>query len=300
MVNAPTIEDVIRNVVMDSCIVQDDQRWSVVTLADEAVKEIDYPFAIDRAGMDLGVQLLRPKVQCAEYRARAVLGRSRGMRLTAWRPRILYRRRGAETGLVKIDQPDNPLTGRLTRKRQRVLPSDKFFLGALFLSEKRGRLNDRPRCNQSIEQRPQRTGKGRLTNGFNGLGDTSQTQRLATGDGVCGIQPLLGQTQRTTANVTAQLTDDTPLAPPLNPVVHHLRGNHQSHGNLIGRVALGHAQQSSCSTTNILMTTIQCQLLQRKSFRHIECQRAFRIGLGHQQSPSGSQIALLSSFQYSS
>lgn len=160
VVNKPAIKDVIRDIVMDTCIVEDDQCRSFVTLADDAVKEVDDPFAIDRAGMDLGVQLLRPKIQCAQYGARTVLGGLRGMRLTARRPRTLHRRRGTETGLVKINQPDNPLTGRLTRQRQCVLSVEELVFGPFFFSEKRVRLNDSPRAIKPLRKVPNEQGRG--------------------------------------------------------------------------------------------------------------------------------------------
>lgn len=160
MVNEPAIKDVIRNVVMDARIIQNDQRRSLVALADDAVEEVDHPFAIDGAAMDFGVQLPRPEIQCAEYGTRAVLGGFRGMRLTARRPGTLYRRRGAETGLVKVDQPDNTLGGGLTRQRQRVLPGEEFFFGPLFLSEKRVRLNDSPRAINPLRKVPNEQGRG--------------------------------------------------------------------------------------------------------------------------------------------
>jgi hypothetical protein len=159
VVNEPAIEDVVRNVVMDACIVQNDQRRSFVALADDAVKEVDHAFAIDGAAMDFGVQLVRPEVQSAEYGTRTVLGGFRGMRFTTRRPRTLYRRRGAETGLVKVDQPDSTLRVCLTRKRQRVLPSEEFVFGALFLSEKRVRLNDSPRAINPLRRVPNEQGR---------------------------------------------------------------------------------------------------------------------------------------------
>lgn len=160
VVNQPAIENVGRNVVMDARIIQNNQRRSFVALADDTVQEIDDPLAIDGAGMDFRVQLLRPKIQCAEYGARTVLGRFRRMRLAAWRPRALYRRRGTETGLVEVDQSDDTLSGGLARQRQRVLPSEKFVFGALFLSEKRVRLNDRSRAINPLRKVPNEQGSG--------------------------------------------------------------------------------------------------------------------------------------------
>jgi hypothetical protein len=48
------------------------------------------------------------------------------------------------------------------------------------------------------------------------------------------------------------------------------------------------------------MPVIQRQLFQRQQLLAIQRQRTFRIGLGHRQSPSGSKMAGLSSFQYGS
>jgi len=160
MVNEPTIEDVLRNVVVDAGVIQNDQRRSVVALADDAVEKVDHAFAIDRAGMDLRVQLLRPEIQCSEHGACAVLRRFGGMGLAARGPRPLYRRRGTEAGLIEVDQPDDAFVGRSTATRQSVLSCDELVFGALFLSEKRVRLNDRPRAISPLRSVPSEHGRG--------------------------------------------------------------------------------------------------------------------------------------------
>ncbi len=134
VINEPAVENVLGNIVMNARIIQNDQRRSIITLGDDTVEKVNHAFAIDSAGMDFRVQLLGAEIQCSQYRARAVLGRFRGVRLTARRPRALHRRRGTETGLVKVNQPDDTLSGGFTRKRQRLLSSDEFVFEALFLS----------------------------------------------------------------------------------------------------------------------------------------------------------------------
>lgn len=160
VVNEPTIQSVLGDIVMDTCIIQNDQRRTCIPLADDAIEKVDHSLAVDRTGVDLGVQPLRPKIQSPEHGACAVLGRFGGMRLATRRPGALYRRRGTETGLVKIDQPDNPLGGRLTRQRQCVLSGEEFVFGALFLSEKRVLLDDRPRAIKPLRKVPNEQGRG--------------------------------------------------------------------------------------------------------------------------------------------
>lgn len=207
VVNQPATSDFVRNVVVNVGLIRNDQRQTLIALANDSVEKVDHPFEIDGIGTDARVQLVRPEIQCSKHGSGAALG-------------------------------------------------------------------------------------GRLMNGFHRFGNARQAQSFATGYRIYGFQPSDGQTRWAPTDVSARQPDYAAIPAPMSLVVDDLRGDPQSVGNLVRRFVLPQTQLSRRTASDILVPMVLRQLFQRHRFGTIDCQCAFRIGHGHQQTPQlGSLMA---------
>jgi len=161
MVNQPAVQHFLRHIMMNASVIKDDQckggtRGSLKQLINEADKHL--------SGRGVGIgrrfQLLSTKIQGAQHRTRAMLGRLGRVWLSQRRPRALYRGRGTECRLVVVDQTQIATTSQVAQPRQYVVLGGEFLFGAFFLSEKRVRLNEKPRAFNPLLRVTRQHGRG--------------------------------------------------------------------------------------------------------------------------------------------
>lgn len=100
----PAIQRFLRDIVVDSGVVNDDEHGlGSVVLFQEIIHKVDDRFAFNRMVVKRIMQFLRTVVQSAYDGAFGMMRRLGEMWQTNRRPCALHRRRGAEGGFVKVD-----------------------------------------------------------------------------------------------------------------------------------------------------------------------------------------------------
>lgn len=146
MVDQPAIQHVLGQMMVDAGVIQDNERQrSGRDLLEQSINEADKHIPGNGVRIGCSFQGLCAEIQCPQHRTRAVLRGLSFMGFAQRRPRTLYRRRSTERGLIVIEQPQIAPACRGPRARQQVLLGSELFFGAFFLSEKRVRLNEKPR-----------------------------------------------------------------------------------------------------------------------------------------------------------